>query len=245
MSKALQCPACRNKHALELLPATPTFRCHRCGQVLKVPQLVLDRAVRSAQVEGGVAAAEPVDDASYGAPEVEPTFRRESPRSAAVALMPERVPNRLSWWIRALIWLLVFPAAGYLCLTVGGAFGWWGETRRAGLANIVTTALDKGVGGMGMLLIFAVVWALTASMLVTALVNGSTAWKSRRMGKRIRAGSQVESRRVAQDHSNPPTPESSAPQAVTLKRPDPVSVPVPDAATPSEIQEWELPRRKR
>jgi hypothetical protein len=37
MAKALECPACGARHRLDSLPGTPTFRCERCGQVLKAP----------------------------------------------------------------------------------------------------------------------------------------------------------------------------------------------------------------
>src|ERR1700731_2307498 len=37
MAQALECPACGAKHRLDHLPDTPTFRCDRCGQVLKMP----------------------------------------------------------------------------------------------------------------------------------------------------------------------------------------------------------------
>lgn len=37
MARALECPACGARTALNALPDAPTFRCERCGQVLKVP----------------------------------------------------------------------------------------------------------------------------------------------------------------------------------------------------------------
>src|SRR5439155_4537646 len=37
MARALECPACGARHRLDNLPDTPTFRCDRCGQALKVP----------------------------------------------------------------------------------------------------------------------------------------------------------------------------------------------------------------
>jgi len=40
MARALECPACGARHRLDSLPATPTFRCERCGQVLKAPVTV-------------------------------------------------------------------------------------------------------------------------------------------------------------------------------------------------------------
>ena len=37
MGRALECPACGAKHPVASLPPTPTFRCERCGQTLRVP----------------------------------------------------------------------------------------------------------------------------------------------------------------------------------------------------------------
>jgi hypothetical protein len=40
MARALECPACGARHRLDSLPDTATFRCERCGQVLKAPVAV-------------------------------------------------------------------------------------------------------------------------------------------------------------------------------------------------------------
>ncbi len=37
MARALECPACGHRHRLDTIPATDTFRCEQCGQVLKAP----------------------------------------------------------------------------------------------------------------------------------------------------------------------------------------------------------------
>jgi hypothetical protein len=37
MARALECPACGARHRLDGIPDSPTFRCDRCGQVLKAP----------------------------------------------------------------------------------------------------------------------------------------------------------------------------------------------------------------
>ena len=65
MAHALECPACGARHRLDTLPEAPTFRCDRCGQVLKVPTPVSTggrgprtaAAVRSAAAPGPAAAA--------------------------------------------------------------------------------------------------------------------------------------------------------------------------------------------
>jgi hypothetical protein len=40
MARALECPACGHRHRLDRIPASDTFRCEQCGQVLKVPTAV-------------------------------------------------------------------------------------------------------------------------------------------------------------------------------------------------------------
>jgi hypothetical protein len=40
MARALECPACGHRHRLDTIPASTTFRCEQCGQVLKVPAAV-------------------------------------------------------------------------------------------------------------------------------------------------------------------------------------------------------------
>jgi len=37
MARALECPACGHRHRLDTIPASDTFRCEQCGQVLKAP----------------------------------------------------------------------------------------------------------------------------------------------------------------------------------------------------------------
>ena len=40
MARALECPACGHRHRLDSIPASGTFRCEQCGQVLKAPSSV-------------------------------------------------------------------------------------------------------------------------------------------------------------------------------------------------------------
>jgi hypothetical protein len=40
MARALECPACGARHRLDAVPASSTFRCDQCGQVLKAPASV-------------------------------------------------------------------------------------------------------------------------------------------------------------------------------------------------------------
>ncbi len=44
MARALECPACGHRHRLDTIPASATFRCEQCGQVLKAPAAVSSQA---------------------------------------------------------------------------------------------------------------------------------------------------------------------------------------------------------
>jgi len=44
MARALECPACGQRHRLDTVPASATFRCEQCGQVLKAPSAVSSQA---------------------------------------------------------------------------------------------------------------------------------------------------------------------------------------------------------
>lgn len=48
MARALECPACGSRTALQSLPDAPTFKCERCGQVLKVPSEARPAAAKPA-----------------------------------------------------------------------------------------------------------------------------------------------------------------------------------------------------
>jgi hypothetical protein len=80
MARALECPACGARHRLDSLPATPTFRCERCGQVLKAPVSV------SSQPGAPPPPARSAARTSTGAPApVAPPPRRTAPVTDAPA----------------------------------------------------------------------------------------------------------------------------------------------------------------
>src|SRR5215470_11778460 len=79
MAQALECPACGARHPVDTLPATRTFRCDRCGQTLKVPDVV--------------AANRPL----------EPPPRRGG------AAPSKRGRTRVHWYWRLLAWIVAVP----------------------------------------------------------------------------------------------------------------------------------------
>ncbi len=74
MAKALECPACGAKHRLDRLEPSPTFRCERCGQTLKVPT-----SVRSAAIEADTSVGSPASTGPGGGSTIAPPPRRRTP----------------------------------------------------------------------------------------------------------------------------------------------------------------------
>jgi hypothetical protein len=74
MARALECPACGSRTALQSLPDAPTFKCERCGQVLKVPS------------EARPGAAQPP-------PAKSPAQKQPAPRQPAAKTAPAAAPT--------------------------------------------------------------------------------------------------------------------------------------------------------
>jgi len=68
MARALECPACGQRHRLDTLPAAATFRCERCGQVLKAPAAVSSQPDAPAPPARDRAAATSAPATATGAP---------------------------------------------------------------------------------------------------------------------------------------------------------------------------------
>ena len=247
MGKALQCPACHCAHPLDTLPVTPTFRCHRCGQVLKVPSDILERAARRSgaavplpdahplpDLGSGSAGSVPFDDASYGAQLPIPP---QAP-AARGSLVPERIPTVAPWWVRLIAWGIAIPLGGYVALRISSLLGLFGlKQRRSGVVNMLTTALDKGVSGMGSLMGFAVFWAFIIAVLVTVILGAFIQWRSRSLGRRA-AGVEAPAAAAGSDvaGTSPRQPE----EAPVVPTPVPTHVPAHRDAT----DDWELPPRR-
>jgi hypothetical protein len=68
MARALECPACGHRHRVESLPGSATFRCERCGQVLKAPAPVSSQPDAPPPPARGFAAPAGGAAAATGAP---------------------------------------------------------------------------------------------------------------------------------------------------------------------------------
>ena len=88
MARALECPACGSRTALQSLPDAPTFKCERCGQVLKVPSEARSAAAKPPAAQQKPAPKQPapkpppVPPARGGAGSPAPPPRRGTPAGA-------------------------------------------------------------------------------------------------------------------------------------------------------------------
>ncbi len=208
MARALECPACGAKHRIDNLPDSPTFRCDRCGQVLKMPPPVTTggppppaRSPGAAPVVppprrraagGAPAGAEPAT-ATAGR---EPSTRQVAGVSATVGAVDaggdssqptgrgRRAPtapakgSKVSWYWRAVAWILAVPL-GFV-ITAWPAYS-LGFIKKDDVLNIF---VGTGTGRYVRLAIGTLVWALVTALLVQLFVEGGRAWVARR---RVRA----------------------------------------------------------
>jgi len=144
MAPVLQCPDCGEKHPLSRVPTSGAFPCQRCGRVLKVPEVVGQRAASQAAASGAAAPAEAVELSpdpvrpvpvatavvNPSAATADPTETRAIPQVDGEALgalsrSSHRPVARLGpvpWWMRLLLWFIAVPLAFLLVFLVARAF---------------------------------------------------------------------------------------------------------------------------
>ena len=213
MARALECPACGARHRLDTLPDTPTFRCDRCGQVLKVPDAVVasrqaggDGAATATGAGGAVAAATapapPPRRRGGGAP----TGPTVSATSSATATLPATVaaanaggqddgsrrarraaqtaPPPERTKVR-LYWRIV---AWVVAVPLGFVITAW-PAFELGLIkkdDVLDVFVGEGSGRYLRLLIGAAIWALVTALLVQLFVEGGRAYAARRRARGAR-----------------------------------------------------------
>ncbi|MFI5047115.1 MAG: hypothetical protein ACHQIG_08620 [Acidimicrobiia bacterium] len=197
MAKALECPACGARHSIDSLPDAQTFRCDRCGQVLKVPEAI--DALRSASVPSArTGAGEPPPppprrggSAATG-PRVSATASATVPVSAAAADGPHGgdrdgatarpAPRRRArWYWRVLAWVVAVPLG--LVLT-----GWPAlQFNLLKKDDLLDVFVGSGAGRYTRLIVFAAAWALVTALLVQLFVEGGRWWSARRARARAAA----------------------------------------------------------
>lgn len=193
MAKGLQCPACGHKHRLDRLPATATFRCGGCGQVLRNPARAAaptgpappgtpvrvaagggrDDDRTSVMVAPPVAPPRrppPVGRASAPPPAPAPPAGGEGTAPAATGPEPAPVP-RPSAPLRLLLWVLAIPLGGAAALLGARAFGYVDGSR---LLDMIS---GEGWGRFLRIFVLVPVWALLTAALVQ---SAEVLWLRRR-----------------------------------------------------------------
>ena len=201
MARALECPACGAKHRIDNLPDTPTFRCDRCGQVLKMPTPV---------TTGG---PPPPPARSSGTAPIAPPPRRRAPgeapapatstgaapvavvsatvaataadddgddrqtrrrRGAAAASAPR---GKVAWYWRLMAWVVAVPL-GFV-ITAWPAY----ELGFIKKDDVLDIFVGTGSSRYVRLAIATAIWALVTALLVQLFVEGGRAWAARRRAK--------------------------------------------------------------
>ena len=213
MARALECPACGARHRIDDLPDAPTFRCDRCGQVLKVPTPV------SSSGSGGP----PPPARQSGPAPVAPPPRRRDPatqngpagdtatRAAPVRTAPAvsatvaaagpaeeaadadtgrraRRPAKVDRPRKKVSWywrLLAWIVAVPLgfVITVWPAYE-LGFIEKDDLLDIF---VGTGSARYVRLAVVTIVWALATALLVQLFVEGGRSWAARRRARAVPA----------------------------------------------------------
>ena len=163
MAKALQCPACGNKHPLGGLPNAATFSCERCGRTLKVPAQFRPQPAGTAQSNGpaGATAAMPAsgDRAAVPPPIPEST---PSPRRRVDGTGPRKV----AWPFRMLAWLIALPLGLFAVVVPARRLGFLSGQR------LLDVVVGTGWSRYWRVLVIAPAWALVTTLLVHLMLFG-------------------------------------------------------------------------
>jgi len=208
MARALECPACGARHRLDHIPDAPTFRCDRCGQVLKVPPPVstggpLPPPRRS---NGGPATVAPpprrrdpnaldvttADPATRAAPvttaaAVSATVSAAGPaedasddgrRRRAPKTSVPAPQSKRVSWYWRLLAWVVAVPLGFV-ITAWPAY----ELGFIKKDDVLDIFVGTGSGRYVRLAIATAVWALITALLVQLFVEGGRAWAARRRSR--------------------------------------------------------------
>ncbi len=215
MARALECPACGARHRVDDLPDSPTFRCDRCGQVLKVPTPI------SSSGSGGPPppARQPVSESASVAP---PPRRRDPATSngpagdTATSAAPVRTAAAVSATVAAAgpaedaadagqarrprrpaksaaprskvswYWRLL---AWIVAVPLGFVITAWPAYELGFIEkdDVLDIFVGTGSGRYVRLAIATAVWALVTALLVQLLVEGGRAWAARRKARAVPA----------------------------------------------------------
>ena len=208
MARALECPACGARHRIDDIPDAPTFRCDRCGQVLKVPSPVSTGGPPPPprRSNGGPATVAPpprrrdpnapdvttADPATRAAPvttaaAVSATVSAAGPaedvgddrrRGRAPRTSAPGPKSKRVSWYWRLLAWVVAVPLGFV-ITAWPAY----ELGFIKKDDVLDIFVGTGSGRYVRLAIATAVWALITALLVQLFVEGGRAWAARRRSR--------------------------------------------------------------
>ena len=214
MAHALECPACGARHRLDTLPESPTFRCDRCGQVLKVPTPVSSSGSggpppparqsgpapvvpprrRDAAIQNGPAGdtatrEPPVRTAAAVSATVAAAGPAEDAADAETGRRTRRPAKSKADGPRQKVswyWRLL---AWIVAVPVGFVITAWPAYELGFIKkdDVLDIFVGTGSGRYVRLAIATMVWALVTALLVQLLVEGGRTWAARRKARAVPA----------------------------------------------------------
>ena len=194
MARALECPACGEKHRIDNLSDSPTFRCVRCGQILKVPTPTASGGSPSAprvaspvappprRQNGGSSAVSASGavvgvSATVSAVDGNGESRSRADRRQAGA-SGGATDSKVRWYWRLLAWVAAVPL-GFVIMA-------WPAYRLSLIrkSDVLNVFVGSGTGRYARLAIGTAVWALLTALLVQLFVDGGR-WLARRRKVRV------------------------------------------------------------
>lgn len=142
MARALQCPACSARHAIDGVSPGATFACTGCGRTLRAP---------------GATVASPAASAPTPA-----ATRSERRRAAGPPARPEGFPLA----VRIAVWVVSVLLGGAISLSIARAIGLLSAD------NLIDLITGSGSGRYLRMLLWLPIWALVTAGLVTLLLDG-------------------------------------------------------------------------
>jgi hypothetical protein len=193
MARALECPACGEKHRIDNLSDSPTFRCVRCGQILKVPAPIASGAssppprVASPVVPpprrqngepSSVSASGAVVGVSATVSAVDGNGESRSRADRRQAGASGGTDSKVRWYWRLLAWVAAIPL-GFVIMA-------WPAYRLSLIrkSDVLNVFVGSGTGRYARLAIGTAVWALLTALLVQLFVDGGR-WLAKR--RKVRA----------------------------------------------------------
>jgi hypothetical protein len=147
VAPVLQCPDCGEKHPLTRVPESGAFPCQGCGRVLKVPEVVGQRAAAAAAAAQAapevqqVTAPATVRPVPIATAVVSPSGTSTEGNGSAATAIPQLDKEafsalgdskrfgrdsarlgRVPWWMRFILWLIAVPLGFLVVFLVARAF---------------------------------------------------------------------------------------------------------------------------